>query len=263
MGYSTVYNDTQSQEVIHYKSEFSKFHNKYMDMLSKDRSKIIEDEKNIHFKYIDGENAYHKPLYVVVDTELEHLILKVNELKRNYFKMYIDMVYNHMDNDIDECKKLVNSINDMNSRITILRQLKTEGVSKVIDDTRLPNIFINNTSQQSPPVNETTYDDDKPKKNTEKNTEKNKLKKIDKKIKKTVSNQVGVDINLDDVKKELKASSLLFNKEEDCLKRGKNAMSLNELRDAISKNKTLKKYIPKYYMMSKTELCRALFSISK
>lgn len=262
MGYSTVYNDTQSQEVIDYKSEFSKFHNKYMDMISKDRSKIIENEKDIYFKYIDGENMYHKPRYVLVDNEIDNLIFEVNELKRNHFQLYVDIVYNQIDSNIDECKKLVNSINDINSRIAILREFKAQGVGKVIDDTRLPNILIDNTSQQSPPVNETTnddVDDVKPKKIREKN----KLKKMDKKIKKTVSNQVEFDINLDDVKKELKASSLLFNKEEDCLKRGKNAMSLNELRDAISKNTTLKKYIPKYYMMTKTELCQALFSISK
>ena len=214
MGYSVAYNDTQSHEVIHYKSEFSKFHNKYMDILSKDSSKINENVNDINFKYIDGDNMYNKPLYIFVDNALTELIEQLASLKRNQFKMYIDIVYNNIDTDINVLKELISAIDEKKSAIAILRRFKIDDVKQVIDDSRLPEILVENKSKQLSPVKENTIDDDaeKPLK-----VKKDKLAKIDKKIKKKVSHQNYVDINLEDVKTQLKESSLLFNKEEVCL----------------------------------------------
>ena len=81
-----------------------------MDILSKDSSKINENVNDINFKYIDGDNMYNKPLYIFVDNALTELIEQLASLKRNQFKMYIDIVYNNIDTDINVLKELISAI---------------------------------------------------------------------------------------------------------------------------------------------------------
>lgn len=92
----------------------------------------------------------------------------------------------------------------------------------------------------------------------------------EKKIKTKILEQIHIKsienkkiMTIEDLKKDIKDKSLLFNTKEECMKKGKKFMTLADLKDAIGKSEKIKKSIKNYKTMNKDELCEALFSIQK